>query len=129
MITIATVKMQFYDKERLREFQKTANRGIIRTAALTRTIARRSIKKAGVRNRQSKPGEPPRYHTRMLKDHIYFWADRRTMSAEIGPARLIGTRSQNIAGNLEQGGDGIRPRPYMGPALEIAKDTLKDVLT
>jgi hypothetical protein len=129
MITMNNFKAQFFDKERLREWHKQVNKGIIRTAALTRTIAKRSIKKPGVKQKKSNPGEAPRYHTRLLKDHIYFWANRKTMSAEIGPARLIGTASQNIPGDLEQGRSGLKPRPYMGPALDIAKDTLKDVLT
>jgi hypothetical protein len=129
MIEIDSIKVLFFDKQRLREWQKNINRGIIRTAALTRTIAKRSMRKPGVRKKNSAPGEAPRYHTRLLKDHIYFWANRKTMSAEIGPARLLGTASQNIPGDLEQGRSGLKPRPYMGPALEKSKNQLKHVLT
>jgi len=129
MITIDSVKMQFFTKERMKEFQSAVNKGLVRAAALTRTIARRSMKPAGAGRKKSRPGEPPRYHTKLLRQHLYFWANRKEMSVEIGPARLTGTASQDIPGNLEQGGKGIRPRPYMGPALDLAKEQLKDVLT
>lgn len=131
MIAISDVKLMFFDDRTLREINRKAGRGIVRVAANTRTIARRSIRKAGKspRTLQSRPGQPPRSHTGLLRQHIYFWYDRRTQSAEIGPARLGGTQGMDIPGNLEEGRKGIRPRPYMGPALEKSKDQLKDLLT
>lgn len=131
MIDIKRVKLAFFDERLLKDIGKRAGRGIVRIAANTRTIAKRSIRKAGKGpgTRRSQPGQPPRSHTGLLRQHIYFWYDRRTQSAQIGPARLGGTKSTDIPGNLEEGRFGLQPRPYMGPALEKSKEQLKDLLT
>lgn len=125
MITVDQVKLSFFSDAMLKDVQRETNRRIVRMAAYTRSVARNSIKRPGKtkRTQKSEPGRPPRSHTGLLKNHIYFWMDRRTGTAEVGPAALIGTAGRDIPGNLEQGGpsgtgDYVRPRPYMGPALE-----------
>lgn len=69
----------------------------------------------------SKPGEPPRNQTGLLRDNIFFSYDAATQSVVIGPARLGGAGRAPAV--LEYGGRGIlgttiKPRPYMVPALQ-----------
>jgi len=73
----------------------------------------------------SKPGEPPRSITGLLRDKILFWYSPAERSETIGPATL--RAKGDIPGVLEHGGTTrlpngetveIEPRPYMGPSLE-----------
>jgi len=72
----------------------------------------------------SRPGEPPRSQTGLLKKWILNTFDERTETAVIGPAKLNST--SGAPATLEYGGTTevrgerkhIQPRPYMQPALE-----------
>lgn len=76
----------------------------------------------------SKPGEPPRNQSGLLKNFIFFTYERARRSVVIGPARLAGTRTDPPPPRiLEEGGPirnqfgqpaRIRPRPYMRPAFD-----------
>lgn len=76
------------------------------------------------RRESSRPGQPPRSQTGILKRFIYDAMDPRTRSVVIGPARIErGTDAPRV---LEYGGrtrlpNGrtiyLSPRPYMRPAL------------
>lgn len=84
----------------------------------------------------SKPGEPPRSITKLLRRFIFFAWDQSTQSVVIGPAQL--NKSTGAPKTLEYGGKTslvftrsssnnriyqfrrriyIKPRPYMRPAL------------
>ena len=129
MMTIDDVKIVMRSDEYMRDLRQASLKGLVRVAALTRVIARRSIRK---RKGPSRPGRPPHSHTGLLKRHIYFWPDRKGETVDIGAAALGGTRSDDIPGVLEQGGRAkaarVQPRPYMGPALDKSKEQLKDIL-
>lgn len=135
----------FFDKKNvLNSVDKASRRVLSRFGSFVRKTARQSIRrprrkpvaelseserreylKTGRRPfASSKPGEPPRNQTGLLKGHILFWYNRHERSVAIGPAKF---RSGDIPGTLEVGGPirlrsgrtvRIAPRPYMGPALD-----------
>lgn len=116
----------------------------------TRT-ASRSMRKAGKKKgKYSRPGEPPRYHNRLLRDHIYFAYDSQRKSVVMGPAKLSSRSTiSNVPEVLEHGGPSkirrfrkrwigrtpiitihvdaihVAKRPYMGPAVEKTQQRFK----
>lgn len=72
----------------------------------------------------SRPGEPPRSITGLLRRFLYFAFDPSRRSVVIGPARI--NSGSGAPQTLEHGGFAnrrgkrvrIEARPYMGPALE-----------
>ena len=104
-------------------------RNLGRAAALVRTIARRSLRRS---KRKSNPGEPPRVHSKhpyaTLKN-IRFQVDGQLQAAIVGPVKFDAAAADSIPQTLEKGGTMklpgkkqvvIQPRPFMGPAHEIA---------
>jgi hypothetical protein len=98
---------------------------LARWGGLVRQLARRRIRPGGKKGIKSEPGEPPRSHTGLLRDNIFFAYDRILENVVVGPVRLSGPGTAPHA--LEHGGlsitpDGkvvyVRPRPYMEPALQ-----------
>lgn len=86
----------------------------------------------------SKPGEPPRWITRDLRDKLFYVYDPQSKSVVTGPVLLGVTEGQDVPRTLEEGGtteDGkrIAARPYMGPAykanesriVQFWKDSIK----
>jgi hypothetical protein len=83
--------------------------------------------------KSSEPGQPPRSRTKLLRDHILFSYDSRSKSVVVGPVSLNRTSGEPVPSILEFGGQStvktrrgprrvtIAPRPFMRPALEIAK--------
>lgn len=79
----------------------------------------------------SRPGEPPRNRSGLLKDNIFFAYERLRHSVVIGPAKLHGNirvAGQTVPEILEEGGYAvnrragrtvrIEKRPYMEPAFD-----------
>lgn len=64
----------------------------------------------------SKPGEPPRDQTGLLKRFIFFSFDDRTKTTVVGPAKL--NSPSGAPERLEYGAEDMKPRPYMTPALQ-----------
>jgi len=97
----------------------------------------------------SAPGRPPHMHTGLIKKFLYFSYDVATKSEVIGPA-IINTPT-GAPKTLEYGGDAqfpenrwatvggqrklvskykiihVLPRPYMKPALALAKPRLAEL--
>lgn len=70
----------------------------------------------------SKPGQPPRSITGVLKELIFFAFDRPNHTTVVGPAK---TNSPSGAPErLEHGASDLEARPFMQPALDIVKPTL-----
>jgi hypothetical protein len=73
----------------------------------------------------SKPGEPPRVITGLLKKFLFFVFDAQKGSVVIGPAAL-NAKDRSAPANLEYGGSIIKgghrfqveARPFMAPAFE-----------
>ncbi|MEX0744244.1 MAG: hypothetical protein WD118_01470 [Phycisphaeraceae bacterium] len=137
-MNINQAKSMFFDRPKvMRMIDRTTAKTFSRFGSYTRTVARNSMKKGGP-GKVSAPGNPPLYHTRLLKDGIYYAFDPAARSVVIGPVRLntpspTGT-SQTVPELLEHGGavrrDGrlrmYRPRPYMGPARVAAEKKLPE---
>lgn len=73
-----------------------------RFGATTRLIARRSIRKASKNGAASKPGQPPRSRTGLLREHIYYSYNKSVKSVVTGPALFA--RSSWAQKTLEYGG-------------------------
>lgn len=111
-------------------------RGLKRFGALTRTIARRSIRRPTKKQRHAPPGKPPRDQTGTLKRGILFFAELDTESVVIGPVRL--NKKGDAPHILEYGGRTtipyvrdnpvqLLPRPFMRPAFTIAQERLPEI--
>jgi len=140
-----------------RQKERADRRFLFKAGGSVRTTARRSMKKAkkvrtGPKRRDergkflkmkrrvdsSKPGQPPKSHTKRLKQGVRFAVlpDR----VLIGPVRAASKVQRSTLPGcalLEHGGPAVRkdrqggpykvrykPRPYMGPALEANQGEL-----
>ena len=134
MIDMKITKL-FFDAPRVIRAVDAATRKVLsKSGAFIRQRATSSIRK---RKRASKPGQPPSSHTGLLKRFIFFGYDPTAESVVIGPVGFKGSEIPNV---LEHGGMTtrtrfkkgkivrrrvrIRPRPYMGPALEAERPGL-----
>lgn len=128
---------------------------LIATGAFVRREIQRSMRKAGKRGGSahvSKPGSPPRYHTKLLRNLIFFDYDKRKNEVIVGPQKINtpSDRNRQILGAstvpelLEKGGTVIvsrintktkeryvqrldyRPRPFIQPAVPKARKALAD---
>lgn len=109
--------------------QRAADRAtreyLFRGAGLIRKIARGSIRRRKNPDRSSPRGRPPHTHTGQLKRALAFMADPANNRAIIGPRRSIVGRSgraHEFGGRFR--GDRYPRRPFMGPALDSARDDL-----
>lgn len=131
------VKRVFFDTKTVRAKTNKATRRVLsRFGAFVRQTARRSIRR---RKKASQPGRPPSSHTGLLKKFIWFGYDTVRRSVVIGPVRLSQKGRGEAPSALEHGGivtmrsrrrggkrtkARIRPRPFMGPAMEREKPNL-----
>jgi len=131
------VKRMFFDTKTVRSKTDKATRRVLsKFGAFVRQTAKRSIRK---RKRSSQPGKPPSSHIGLLKKFIYFGFDVVRRSVVIGPVRLTRKGRGEAPSVLEYGGTvtmrsrrragkkrraHIRPRPFMGPAMEKEKQQL-----
>jgi len=131
------VKRMFFDTKTVRSKTDKATRRVLsKFGAFVRQTAKRSIRK---RKKPSEPGKPPSSHIGLLKKFIYFGFDVVRRSVVIGPVRLSQKGRGEAPSVLEYGGNvtmrprhregkksraRIRPRPFMGPAMEKEKQQL-----
>lgn len=95
----------FFDRpqviKRLMEKERKALSG---TGAFAMTLVRRSMRSGGKSGISSKPGDPPRYHTKLLRDGILFAYDSAKNSVVVGPRKINGTAHRDTAKILQYGG-------------------------
>lgn len=147
-MSIGKSKDLFFDREVVKRAMDAATRrALSRGGAFVMRAARKSIRPARkvqsrdeqgrfsfVRAESSRPGEPPRSHTGLLRDRILFAAalGMGSPSVVVGPERIAG--GGEAPGALEFGGQSavvtgrkgnrkrravrIEARPFMRPALE-----------
>ena len=131
------IKQTFFDSKTVRaKTDKATRRVLSKFGAFVRRTAKQSIRK---RKRVSQPGKPPSSHIGLLKKFIYFGFDVVRRSVVIGPVRLTQKGRGDAPSALEYGGTvtleprrrrdkkrraRIRPRPFMGPAMEKEKQQL-----
>ena len=135
---INNIKGVFFDSAKVQAAMSRAERQVLsRFGAYVRRSARSSIRK---RKRPAAIGSPPSSHTGHLKKFIFFAYDVRRQSVVIGPVRLnnkpgeapaaleYGGRShvvrRNRLGRRQRRTIVIRPRPFMGPAMEKERPKL-----
>ncbi len=138
--TLQSIKLQFNQRSILDPAEKMQVRLLREMGALTRTIARRSIRPATNKRLKSQPGEPPVTHggSIIYRDTIFFVVDQRRMEMVCGAVLLNRSgNGQPVPGILEDGGPElkmdvrhgkaaarmiyVRARPHMKPAFEKAR--------
>lgn len=116
--TVANVAVEaFFDRVKvLKKRDQMEVKMLSRTGAYYRKVVMNSMKAPGktAKTQNSKPGKPPKYHTRLLKDNIRFGYDRPTHSVLIGVLRF---RNSQIPRVLEFGG---ASRMYTGEQIQVA---------
>lgn len=88
--TLEVTKQFFFDRARVQAMISRRERvAMTRIGGFVRITAKRSMRKSAIRKPYSGPGEPPRYHTKLLRDFIYFSYSPTTNSVVIGPEKLF----------------------------------------
>lgn len=132
-LTLKGAKAGFFDSPAVIKAVDRANRKVLsKFGAFVRTRARTSIRK---RKGTSPPGGPPYSHTGILRNLILFAYDIQGKAVVIGP--VLSSKPTGAPENLEYGGEAIipghkgpaqraeiKPRPYMGPAMEAERPGL-----
>ncbi len=131
-------KGAFFNTSKVLAATSKATRKVLsRFGAFVRQTAKRSMRQ---KRGESKPGQPPHSHEKLIKRFMFFGFDFNKSAVVIGPA-LLKNADQQPRGleALEHGGTisrvrgrknkrkrvklKIKARPFMGPALE--KETPK----
>ena len=143
------VKDFFFDKKKIeRDQNRKQGRFLARFGAIVRRGVKTLLrKKGGKSNQSSKPGEPPRQQTGLLRRSIFFAYQRSQKSVVIGPVVLSGASNGKVPESLEEGGSivlrefnpstktrsgkkqtkRIAPRPYMGPEFADQKKRISSI--
>lgn len=102
----ANIKLRyFFDRpEVIAKLQKAERIALSGTGAYAMTLVRRSMRPGGKSNLISKPGDPPRWHTKLLRDNILFAYDEAKNSVVVGPRVLNGRKTRNVPALLQFGG-------------------------
>ena len=122
--TVGNVKVEaFFNRVKmLNRRDKMEVKMLSRAAAFYRAIVMNSMRRPGKgpTTKISKPGRPPRYHTRLLKDNIRFGYDKINHQAVIG---ILKFKRSKIPEALEFGGTStnhlgesvkVQARPFLG---------------
>jgi hypothetical protein len=125
----------FFDRPKVtKSVDRTKVRALSKIGAFIRRTARTLLRrKATKRTSVSLPGEPPRQHTGLLRNHVFFAYDRINESVVIGPEKL--NKPTNAPEVLEYGGrtkiNGqtvtIKARPFMGPSYEENEPKIPEI--
>lgn len=139
---VMNARKSFFDSELvMRELSKAERAAFSKIGADVRYEARRSIKYR--KKAVSKPGNPPYSHKGTLKKLLFFRYEPQARSVVIGP---VAVGRAEAPSSLEFGGKStvpprrrrgggrktkarkvdVRPRPYMGPALERSQAKIPD---
>ena len=117
---------KFIDK--IRDLKKAEGRGVVEglyeAGGYIRKTARRLIRPS---KKSSTPGTPPHTQTRILRESILFSVNKERESVIIGPSR----RKVEMVGAVHEFGETFMgrkypKRPFMGPALDITKESLPE---
>ena len=94
----------FFDRAKvLDRLEKKEARVLNKTGGEGRQTIKRSMRPGGKSGITSKPGEPPRWQTKKLRDGIFYGYDSRTRSVVIGPIRTSAKR-RDVPRIIDQGG-------------------------
>jgi hypothetical protein len=150
MLTLQQAKNNFFDRKKvIRAVDAATRKALSKVGAFIMRRARTSIRPVGDDLAPSKPGDPPKSRTGLLRGGILFGYEPTEKSVYIGPIALNSKVDGSIPRVLEMGGTvevsrlarggrrtgkrykkrvRIAARPYMGPALqaEIAAGTIPE---
>lgn len=104
-----------------RDHEKAARAALALSAAAVRDEARATLSEVDL-DRPSPAGAPPRRRSGRLRDSVFARVDRNTLSAEIGTDLHYGAY-------LEFGTETMAPRPWLTLAFDIAKPTVRRLIT
>lgn len=126
---INQAKSLFFDRAIVSAVDKATRSNLSKAGAFVRRTMKGLIRKG---KKSSVPGKPPKSHTGLLKDFIYFVYEPRSRSVVVGPAKL--NKPGLAPATLEHGGTTtivkrvhgkrthknvrIAARPYAKPALD-----------
>lgn len=125
---INQAKTFFFDRPVVAAVDKAARANLSKFGAFVRRTAKGLIRKS---KKPSAPGQPPKSHTGLLRDFLFFAFDPGARTVVIGPARLNkpglapqtlehggrATVYRRVKGQRKPATVHIAPRPYMAPAL------------
>jgi hypothetical protein len=151
MIARLEVKKLFFDRKAVKKAVDGGfAKAFTRFGFQVRQTARGKIRKPTKSTPVSKPGKPPRSHTGLLRDNIFFYYNHKLRNVTIGPVALNAKGGAKTPGILEQGGNAvirrrrrtwlpgrrnkntrrvyIKPRPYMKPSFDYRLKKLPDLM-
>lgn len=133
-VTLQAVKASILESQKIMQsMHRAGERAFVRFGAFVRTRAKTSMKYS---KNVSEPGNPPRAHSGLIRDFLFFAVESHASNVVIGPMLLNATRSKTTLTALEHGGLSLifqratrnRPasskpimveaRPFMQPAFE-----------
>jgi len=156
-LTFKGARANFFDKKAVIDAVGAARAGVLaKQGRFVQVAAQRSIRNPPKRatkeaiNRgesvaRAPAGQPPYSQTGTLKKFLLYAFDAARGVMVIGPTLLTGGSMGDAPSVLEHGGDArvpltdrrikriiwkevnLKPRPYMGPALERTKDRLAEI--
>lgn len=95
----------FFDRpEVLKRLADKEVRDLSQIGAYAMRTVRQSMRPGGKAGKSSQPGEPPRYHTKLLRDGVLFAYEPSRHSVVVGPRKLNGRSIQDIPRILNFGG-------------------------
>jgi hypothetical protein len=128
----------FFDKPGVIKHVKDGTESVLSKAgAFTRRTMKGLIRPG---KKPAKPGKPPKSHTGIFKDLIYFGYDEKTQSVVIGPKLSKRSQSPTVPELLDRGGTiahhwktgkpaTYHAFPYVQPALEIEAPKFPELFT
>lgn len=143
VLEVEDIKFVAYFDQVEKEALRMKRRALGHAGGTVRRIARRSIKKAPMKEYSNRAGEPPLYHVEShrasIRNILYDVAPDGS-TVVVGPVKKL---DGDIPRALEHGGTTIvrrrnkygkvttvkrvlKPRPFMGPALAIFEDKYAD---
>jgi len=99
----ARLKAKFETNKVVSRFVDDAKKAVIKQAAYIRRVAKSSIRPANGKDDHSLPGKPPKSHTGLLRNFIYFDFDNMVSSVVIGPALLQSSSGRKAQLDLARG--------------------------
>lgn len=87
--TLEVTKQFFFDRARVVAMVNARERrAMVKIGGFIRVTAKRSMRKSTKTKPYSAVGQPPRYHTKLIRDFIYFSYSPTTHSVVAGPEKL-----------------------------------------
>lgn len=138
----------FFDRRAVYSRLETKERQVLSaTGAFHRRAVQQSMRPGGKKNKVSEPGQPPRWHTKLLRNGVLFAYDPEARSVIVGVMPL--RKEGEAPSKLQTGGNvtiaqkrrvngvtkiikkqvHIAARPYIGPPAPTYNKTIDKMLS